>query len=126
MPVRLLNSSVFKWPDAKTVDAAVRRWTARVVREHPEVLRIGYFGSYARGDWGVGSDLDMLIIVSQSDKPFEMRASQWDTWEIPVPTDLLVYTKEEWGKLLHSTEAIQKIEGETTWIWEKQADDRLS
>jgi predicted nucleotidyltransferase len=37
---------------------------------HPEVVRVGYFGSYARGDWGVGSDLDLIIIVDRSDEPF--------------------------------------------------------
>jgi len=96
MPVRLLTSSVFTWPKAETVDAAVRRWAAKVAKERPDVIQIGYFGSYARGDWGVGSDLDLLIIVQHAAKPFEMRAGEWDTRDIPVPTDVLVYTQKEW------------------------------
>ncbi|WP_376791658.1 nucleotidyltransferase domain-containing protein [Thermoflexus sp.] len=52
----------------------MRIWAERVARERPEVLRIGYFGSYARGDWGVGSDLDLVVIVRRSDLPFERRA----------------------------------------------------
>jgi len=39
------------------VDHAVRRWPAEVVADHPGVLGIGCLGLYARGDWGVGSDL---------------------------------------------------------------------
>jgi predicted nucleotidyltransferase len=96
MPVRLLKSSVLKWPDAEKVDAAVRRWARKVGQQRPDVLQIGYFGSYARGDWGVGSDLDLVIILKSSEKTFDMRASEWDTREIPVPTDVLVYTREEW------------------------------
>ena len=63
MPVRLLSSSVLKWPDAQTVDKAVRRWAEDIHQNRKDVLRIGYFGSYARGDWGVGSDLDLIIIL---------------------------------------------------------------
>jgi predicted nucleotidyltransferase len=96
MPVRLLNSSVLKWPDAEKVLAAVRRWAKKVGQQRPDVMQIGYFGSYARGDWGVGSDLDLVIILKSSEKAFDMRSSEWDTGEIPVPTDVLVYTQEEW------------------------------
>lgn len=53
MPVRSLNSSVLKWPNRKTVDKAVRHWAARFVKNRPEVIRLGYFGSYleATGAW---------------------------------------------------------------------------
>ena len=96
MPVRSLNSSILKWPDLQTADQAVRRWTEKVARQHQDVVRIGYFGSYARGDWGVGSDLDMVIVVKSSDQPFEKRAAKWDVGELPVPADVLVYTEREW------------------------------
>jgi uncharacterized protein len=52
MPVRSLSSSVFVWPDARTVHQAVGRWAERIGRGRKDVRRIGYFGSYARGDWG--------------------------------------------------------------------------
>jgi predicted nucleotidyltransferase len=45
------------------VEAALREWTREQARLHPELLRLGYFGSYARGDWGVGSDLDLFALV---------------------------------------------------------------
>jgi len=96
MPVRSLTSSVLKWPNKKTVDTAVRCWANKMVQARPDILQIGYFGSYARGDWGVGSDLDIVIVVEGTEKPFEMRASDFDTKELPVPADVLVYTREEW------------------------------
>lgn len=99
MPVRLLSSSVLKWPDAQTVDRAVRRWAEKVVQRHQGVVCIGYFGSYAREDWGVGSDLDLVIIVEHSDLPFESRNTGWGLDELPVPADILIYTKPEWQVL---------------------------
>ena len=70
MPVRQLTSSVLKWPDAQTVHQALRHWTEGLVRERKDVLRIGCFGSCARGDLGEGSDLDLVIIVKSSARPF--------------------------------------------------------
>ncbi len=70
MPVRSLNSFVLKWPDQKTVDHAVRSWSAEQGQHRPELLRFGYFGSYARGNWGVGSDLDLIAVVDDAAEPF--------------------------------------------------------
>lgn len=47
MPVRSLSSSVLKWPDVQTVDLAVRRWAEHIAQHRTDVLRLGYFGSYA-------------------------------------------------------------------------------
>lgn len=99
MPVRSLSSPILKWPDAQTVDSAVRRWTEKVARHRGDVLRVGYFGSYARGDWGVGSDLDLIIIVEHTDLPFDRRNVSWKVNALPVPVDVLIYTQTEWQAL---------------------------
>ena len=117
MPVRLLRSSVFKWPDARTVDEALRRWAAKAVRDRRDVARIGYFGSYARGDWGVGSDLDLIIVVERSDQPFERRASGWDTTGLPVQADVLVYTRAEWDLRDRRRKFLQMLENEAVWVY---------
>lgn len=114
MPVRSLTSSVFKWPDKKTVDDAVRRWTKKVLQQRPDVVKVGYFGSYARGDWGVGSDLDLIIILKSSEMTFDLRASEWDTGDIPVPTDVLVYTQDEWQQSPRFFP--QKLMAEIVWL----------
>ena len=72
-PVRSLIPSVFVWPNAHTVHQAVRNWAERVGRSRKDVQRIGYFGSYARGDWEVGSDLDLIVIVRDSHQPLERK-----------------------------------------------------
>lgn len=92
MPARSSSSSVRIWPDAATVDKAVRDWARRTAARKPETVRIGYFGSYARGNWGLGSDVDLLIIVDRADQPFERRSAHWDATELPVPAEALIYT----------------------------------
>ena len=117
MPVRSLNSSVARWPDRQTVDRALHHWAADAMKTRPDVVRIGYFGSYARGDAGVGSDLDVVAIVKEADLPFERRAAGWDTSVLPVPTDLLVYTQEEWQTLLEGGSTFaHRVNREAVWI----------
>lgn len=102
MPVRSLSSSVLRWPDRQAVDRAVREWAARLADERLDVIAIGYFGSYARGDWGVGSDVDLVVVLAKWSLPFERRAAALDaglTAALPVPADLLVYTSDEWQHL---------------------------
>ena len=117
MPVRSLSSSVLRWPDSQTVDQAVRRWAEKVVRQRQHVVGIGYFGSYARGDWGVGSDLDLIIVVESSDQSFERRAANWDVIEVPVPVDVLVYTDEEWQSLGKHGRFYQTVMREILWVY---------
>jgi predicted nucleotidyltransferase len=82
------------------------------------VLKIGYFGSYARGDWGVGSDLDIIIVLKQSDQSYERRGEKWDATDLPVPADLLIVTLEELagmgGRLGHV------LQEETVWVYKRR------
>ena len=96
---------------------ALRRWAEKVSRDRPEMVRIGFFGSYARGDWGVGSDLDLLIIVADSDQLFEVRPSGFNTLELPVPTDVLVYTQEEWQAMKPARRFFQELDREAVWVY---------
>ncbi len=99
MPVRSLNSRVFKWPKREEVIDALRAWAARQFDSHPELLRVGYFGSLAHGTWGFGSDADLVAVVRESRRPMIERPIEWDTSGIPVPVDLLVYTDDEFTRI---------------------------
>ena len=120
MPVRSLSSSILKWPDAQTVDRALRGWAQKAAQSRAGVLRIGYFGSYARGDWGVGSDLDVIIIVESSQQSFERRGTAWDLSEFPVPVDVLVYTEKEWQLLVKQGRFASSVLDEVVWVFVKQ------
>ncbi len=118
MPVRLLGSAVLKWPDREKVIEAARKWARSVSKMHPQILRIGIVGSCARGDWGVGSDLDILLEVSKSKEPFGRRLLNLDTSQIPVPTEMLVYTKDEIAKMRKDGRRFI-LEAERIGIWLK-------
>ncbi len=118
MPVRSLTSSVLKWPDLKAVDRAARFWAANLVKDRTEIIKLGYFGSYARGDWGVGSDLDLIVIVNQTDESFERRSLKWKIEQLPVPAQALVYTFEEWEMLKKKGGRFASVlERDTIWIY---------
>ncbi len=125
MPVRSLSSSVLKWPDANAVRAALHEWVKQAVASRPGVMRIGYFGSFARGDWGVGSDLDLIIVVKNSSQPFERRSVDWNTTELPVPADALVYTQEEWESLSKGGRFHRTVVGEVVWLYEREKAEPL-
>jgi predicted nucleotidyltransferase len=90
---------VLKWPDRRTVEEAAVAWAARERLRHPGLIRLGWFGSYARGDAGVGSDLDLIAVVESSAEPFERRALAWGLSSLPVPAEILVYTRDEWQRM---------------------------
>jgi predicted nucleotidyltransferase len=118
MPVRSLNSSVLKWPDQKTVNQAVRSWSIEQAQLRPELIRLGYFGSYARGNWGVGSDLDLIAVVDNAAEPFERRLLNWELNSLPVPAEILVYTLHEWEKMQKRNDKfIRMLNTEVVWTY---------
>ena len=117
MPVRSLRSSVLKWPDRREVERHVAQWAAREAPRHPGLLRLGYFGSYARGEEGVGSDLDLIAVVETSPEPFQRRALAWDLNALPVPAELLVYTRPEWEQLQQQGgRFVRTLQQEARWL----------
>jgi predicted nucleotidyltransferase len=99
MPVKSLNSSVIRWPTKAEVSSAVAGWAQALVSRRPDILKIAVIGSYARRDWGVGSDLDLILVIKESSEPFERRSLAFDASALPVPVDLMIYTEIEWRKL---------------------------
>ncbi|HHV79367.1 MAG TPA: nucleotidyltransferase domain-containing protein [Firmicutes bacterium] len=118
MPVRSLSSSVLKWPDRQAVHEALVRWLGNLLGVRTDIQKVGYFGSYARGDWGPGSDLDLIVVLDSSDAPFGERSLGSDILDIPVSVDLLVYTADEWRTLERLNSKFYKtIMEEAVWIY---------
>lgn len=123
MPVRSLNSSVLKWPDRQTIDKSVRDWVSTLVSNRSDILRVGYFGSYAKNEWGVGSDLDIIVIITQSNKPFWQRSLEFDLTNLPLPSEILIYTRDEWEEMRKERRSFyQTVEQEAVWIYEKNGE----
>jgi hypothetical protein len=109
---------VLKWPHRDDVKKALRQWLNKQIAIHPEINQLGYFGSLAKGNWGVGSDLDLIVIVKESSIPFEKRPLAWDFDTLPVPTDILIYTTEEWqGMRKKGGRFVDTIEKEAVWLY---------
>jgi predicted nucleotidyltransferase len=99
MPVKLLNSAVLKWPEKNKVLNEAKLWAKSMGLGDDNIVKIYCFGSICRGTWGVGSDLDIAIIIKKTTVPFISRASLYNSSAISVPTDILVYTQAEITKL---------------------------
>lgn len=101
---------MLRWPDRATVDRAVRAWAQAAAQARPDLLAAAYYGSYARGDWGVGSDVDLLAVESD-DTPRVQRAARWDTTSLPV------YTRAEWEAADRTSRFFETLRREASWVY---------
>jgi hypothetical protein len=80
---------------------------------------VGVFGSYGRGDAGVGSDLDLVLILRDCSEPVWERLRRWETRALPLACDLLVYSLQEWRTLPQwNPRLAQVLRQETRWLGE--------
>ena len=80
-------------------------------------MRAGFIGSYARGNWGVGSDLDVVLVLRKSAEPFPQRPLLFNLSKLPIPVDVLVYTVEEWERIIRSTSRFGRELAEANWVF---------
>jgi len=123
MPVRLLTQSLLRWPEANEVREQVRRWATTLGDQRPGLLRVGVFGSYGRGDAGVGSDLDLLLVDARACGLQRERLAELPLEELPLSCDALVLTPAEHDQLLAGDSRMaRELERDTRWLWERVGD----
>lgn len=83
--------------DGKRIISEIKKLAKRVAEKHKNIENIYLFGSYANGNAGFRSDADILIILSQDDRPIKERLGDFimEFSDAPVPIDVLVYTQSE-------------------------------
>lgn len=124
MPVRSLTQLLLRWPEPELVLQQVRDWAERVAADHPGLVRVGVFGSYGRGDAGVGSDLDLLLIDTMASGPQHQRLLAWPLAELPLSCDALALTPAEHRELLASGSAMAAaLERDSRWLWSRGGAD---
>lgn len=112
MPVRSLNSPILKWPSRQAVLAAAEAWGGELQRRDARVVKVGVFGSYARGDAGVGSDLDLVVLVRAGSG-----APLFDVTRLPVPADVVVFEERRWAQAsAEATGIARSIAREARWL----------
>lgn len=73
----------------------MEEYAARIRREHPEVLRIVWFGSWVTGIPMPYSDVDLCLVLSHSSKTFRERIPDYLGGRFPAGVDLFPYTEAE-------------------------------
>ena len=128
MPVRLLTQSVLRWPEPAVVLQAVKAWAVAQASQQPGLERVGVYGSYGRGDAGVGSDLDLVLIDRRATGTASERFRRWPFETLPLSCDALILTPKEWDQLMltgrpiaaqdPATAAMAKaLERDCRWLW---------
>ncbi len=99
MPEKSSSSVKVVFADKANVLRQLKDYTKSIKRANPEVERLGYFGSYANDTYGPASDVDLLIILRQSDKRFLDRIPDFLTDNLSICCDVFPYTREEIEKI---------------------------
>lgn len=97
-----MSSVVVKWVDAAAVRRAVDDYAARLLATRKDVEEIVVFGSFADGTFAPGSDVDLLIVLTASDKAVRDRVPEFLPGAFPVAMDVFPYTREEMDRLAPS------------------------
>jgi uncharacterized protein len=82
------------------VREALAQYVPDIVSRRPEIKRIVLFGSVARGDAVPGSDVDLLLVLNSSSRPFLERISEYRPDRFPVGVEIFAYTQEELDNML--------------------------
>jgi uncharacterized protein len=75
--------------------SVARELARRIASRDSAAREVLLFGSVARGDFGARSDLDLLVILSRSDKPFRDPVAEFLPDPPLYPADLFPVTEDE-------------------------------
>ena len=111
------NSVKVVFADKANVLRQLKNYAKSIKRTHPEVERVGYFGSYANDTYGPASDVDLLIILRRSDRRFLDRIPDYIPENLSVSCDVFPYTVEEIENMKQEGNLwVRHILGEVVWL----------
>ncbi len=100
MQQKLSHSVRIRYFDKKLVEESLRGYLKEMEEKHPEVERVLLFGSFVRSECVPGSDIDLLVILSESEESFLERIPRFLPSRFPVGVDVFPYTAEEVEKMM--------------------------
>ncbi len=100
MQQKLSHSVRIRYFDKKLVEESLRGYLKEMEEKHPEVERVLLFGSFVRNECVPGSDIDLLVILSESEESFLERIPRFLPSRFPVGVDVFPYTAEEVEKMM--------------------------
>ena len=95
MPRPSSSTVVVKSVDEAAVRRAVDAYAGHLLAARPDVEEVIVFGSFLKGTFVPGSDVDLLIVLSRADKPIRDRIPELLPGAFPVGLDLFPYTRAE-------------------------------
>ncbi len=90
-----LSSAGPKFVDREEIVALAESVARRLGESCRSVWKVLLIGSFARGDYGVRSDLDLLVILEEPAAGIDERLDELLRLTPPYPTDLLPVTRSE-------------------------------
>jgi predicted nucleotidyltransferase len=94
-----LNTVSVTWFDRDAVWRAVEAHARVLAARRPEIEEIRVFGSLVKGTAVPGSDVDLLIVLGESDRPFLDRIATYLPGAFPCPVDVFPYTRGEIARM---------------------------
>lgn len=94
------------WFDRDAVWRAVEAYGRALAARRPEIEEIRVFGSLVAGTSVPGSDVDLLIVLSESEKAFLDRIPAYLPGAFPCPVDVFPYTRAEIARMTSEGNAL--------------------
>ena len=92
----------------KSIEAEIENITAQIVAKYKPEKAI-LFGSAARGEFGLDSDLDFFIIKDDKRRHIERMQELYQTIDYNVATDFIIYRPQEVRKRLKMGDPFLKL-----------------
>lgn len=105
MPKRSYGSAEIRLPSREVLIQNLKREADQMLKEFGEVEEVILFGSLARGDHGIYSDADVLIILSDSSyKRYFDRIPRYTSAfaEFDMSVEVFPYTRAELSRMRES------------------------
>lgn len=98
---KYLNGVEILSVDKNRLKELLKKIASYIKVKHSEVKEIILFGSFSRNDFTPYSDVDIAIIVDDSDKEFIRRQDEFIGYfeDMEFDTNILVYTQKEIKKM---------------------------
>ena len=100
MQTKSSDSVKIKYLDKSAIMNAITHLVEDLSQKYPEIEEIHLFGSLARDEAVPGSDVDILVVLADSDLPFRDRIEKYMPSSFPVGIDILPYTRSEMALML--------------------------
>jgi predicted nucleotidyltransferase len=94
-----LSTVSVTWFDKDAVWQAIEAHACALAVRFPEIEEIRVFGSLVKGTAVPGSDVDLLIVLGASDRPFLDRISGYLPSAFPCGVDVFPYTRAEIARM---------------------------